>query len=81
VRPEANAVLFHYRDVRRILRYVPGRNRQNQAERRTLADVLELRLFNGYQIENSGQGRFQSLLESEDRRRREVERQENQYER
>jgi len=81
VRPEANAVLFHYQDVRRILRYVMGRNRQNQAERRNLADVLELRLFNGYQIENSGQGRFQSLQESEDRRRRAVERQENQYER
>jgi hypothetical protein len=81
VRPEELGVLFHYRDVRRVLEYVLARNRNNQAERRTQNELLELRLFNGYQIENTGEGRFQSLQESEDRRRRAIETQENNQER
>ncbi|MDP5169560.1 MAG: hypothetical protein NWR72_04895 [Bacteroidia bacterium] len=70
--PEQYLAYFRYTDVAETLEQTPWRNRFNDAEKRNLREVFELRLFHSFIINVSGEG-VNSLPESEARRQQLVE--------
>lgn len=70
--PEKYLASFRYEDVYETLNEVQWTNRFNDAESRTLAEIFDLRLFNSYIINVSGDG-VKDLPEAERRRQALVE--------
>ncbi|MEZ4848099.1 MAG: hypothetical protein R3B93_05635 [Bacteroidia bacterium] len=70
--PDKYLVSFKYDDVKDLLDEVKWVNRFNDAETRTIKEVLDLRLFHSYIIDISGNG-VASLAEAEYRRQKLVE--------
>lgn len=70
--PEKYLASFRYEDVYDMLNQVQWTNRFNDAESRTLAEIFDLRLFNSYIINVSGDG-VNDLPEAERRRQALVE--------
>ena len=65
-------VAFKYQDVMDILEQCQWKNRFNDAEYRSLKDILELRLFNSYNLSVSGVG-VETVEEGEKRRQQMLE--------
>ena len=65
--PQKFLVCFRYEDVLETLEAITWRNRFNDAETRNLREIFEMRLFNSYIVNVSGNG-VQSLPEAEQRR-------------
>jgi hypothetical protein len=70
--PDKYLVSFKYDDVKDMLDQVEWVNRFNDAEKRSIKEVFELRLFHSYIIDISGNG-VASLAEAEYRRQKLVE--------
>jgi len=70
--PEKPVAVFKYKDAMETLDNTQWKNRFNDAEYRSLREVFELRMFNSYIIDVSGQG-VKSLEEAEYRRQQLVE--------
>lgn len=70
--PEKYLASFRYEDVKDALEQVEWVNRFNDAERRSLKEIFELRLFHSYIINVSGNGVL-SLDEAERRRQALIE--------
>lgn len=69
---DKNVVAFRYKDIMPILNETLWKNRFNDAEYRSIQEILELRLFNSYNINISGVGP-KTLLESDKRSQQMVE--------
>lgn len=69
---EEDAVCFRYHDVKDILEDTQWRNRANDAEDRSMRQILELRRFNGYLTLVSGET-INTLREAELRRQQMIE--------
>jgi hypothetical protein len=78
-RPEEPLLCFQYKDVLFTLEETMWKNRYNDAECRNAREVFELRRFNGIRTDESGD-RMTTLMEAEDRRRRQVEFEHNLWE-
>ncbi|MFK7921163.1 MAG: hypothetical protein AB8H47_04360 [Bacteroidia bacterium] len=70
--PEKELCVFRYADISETLDEVVWINRHNDAERRSIKEVFDLRLFNSFIINVSGSGVL-SLSEAERRRQQLVE--------
>lgn len=70
--PEKVLCVFRYADVSETLDEVVWINRHNDAERRSMKEIFDLRLFNSFIINVSGSG-VASLPEAEHRRQQLVE--------
>lgn len=70
--PEKRLCTFQYKDVMETLGNSQWKNRFNDAEYRTFKEVFELRMFNSYVIDVSGQG-VDTLEEADYRRKQLVE--------
>lgn len=70
--PEKKLCTFAYNDIIETLDNAQWKNRFNDAEYKTMREVFELRLFNSYIINVSGEG-LRSLQEAEYRRQKLVE--------
>ena len=70
--PEKELCVFRYADVSETLDEVVWINRHNDAERRSIKEIFDLRLFNSFIINVSGSG-VTSLPEAERRRQQLVE--------
>jgi len=70
--PEKTLCTFAYEEVSETLDNTQWKNRFNDAAYKTLKEIFELRLFNSYVINVSGEG-IRSLEEAEYRRQRMVE--------
>ncbi len=70
--PEKRLCTFRYKEILPLLENAQWKNRFNDAEYKTLREVFELRLFNSFIINVSGEG-ISSLQEAEYRRQKLVE--------
>ncbi|MEO0470148.1 MAG: hypothetical protein AAF206_11045 [Bacteroidota bacterium] len=70
--PEKTLAVFRYEDVAQTLDQATWVNRHNEAEHRSLKEIIELRLFNSFLINVSGNG-IRTLAEAEQRRQALVE--------
>lgn len=70
--PEKRLCTFRYKDILPYLEKAQWKNRFNDAEYKTMREVFELRLFNSFIINVSGEG-ISSLQEAEYRRQKLVE--------
>lgn len=67
--PEKSLCVFKYTDIMETLANTQWKNRFNDAEYRSLKEVFELRMFNSWVLEVSGnQGRSKTLEEADYRR-------------
>ena len=78
-RPEEPLICFQYKDILFTLEETLWKQRYNDAECRNAREVFELRRFNGIWTDESGD-RMTTLMEAEDRRRRQVEFEHNLWE-
>ncbi|GIV23935.1 MAG: hypothetical protein N3A68_05315 [Bacteroidia bacterium] len=70
--PDEPAVCFRYKDVMDVMDDTQWRNRSNDAEDRSMREIIELRRFNGYVTIVSGE-ESRTLNEAERRRQQMIE--------